>query len=57
MEIKVGDIVYLNSNPEIKMTVNHVEAGKIQAVYFNSTNGKWEYTPILPIQTVSVSEK
>lgn len=57
MEIKVGDIVYLNSNPKIEMTVSHVDSNKVQAIYYNSINGKFEFTPSLPVQTITVVKK
>ena len=58
MEIKIGDDVYLNSNPEIKMTVTYVTEGKIQATYYNPTSGKFECSPTLSIEVISlVKEK
>ena len=45
MNIKIGDVVYLNSNPEIKMTVTYVTGDKIQATYCNPITGKFECSP------------
>ncbi len=58
MKMKVGDIVYLNSCPEIKMTLIYVSETKIQATYINPTTGKFECSPTLSIETISlVKEK
>ena len=58
MNIKIGDVVYLNSNPEIKMTVTYVTGDKIQATYCNPLTGKFECSPTLSIEAISlVKEK
>jgi hypothetical protein len=58
MNIKIGDVVYLNSNPEIKMTVTYVTGDKIQATYCNPITGKFECSPTLSIEAISlVKEK
>ena len=57
MELKVGDVVFLNSNPEIKMTVILIESDKIQAIYFNSILGKFEFTPMLSMKVISITRK
>ena len=58
MNIKIGDVVYLNSNPEIKMTVTYVTRDKIQATYCNPITGKFECSPTLSIEAISlVKEK
>lgn len=46
-DFNAGDVVYLNSDPNMKFTVNAVikVAGKItiEVVYFNQQNNRFEY--------------
>ena len=46
-DFNAGDVVYLNSGPNMKFTVNAVikVAGKItiEVVYFNQQNNRFEY--------------
>lgn len=52
-ELKVGDVVYLNSEDRMQITVSFIENGYFQGVYFNADSKKFEYTPKLPIATVT----
>lgn len=54
MELKIGDVVYLNSNPEIKMTVSYVGNNTFQAILFNPVKHDFERTQEMPIQAVSL---
>ncbi|MBV3635670.1 hypothetical protein [Bacteroides cellulosilyticus] len=53
-DIKVGDIVFLNSEPKIRMTVVYVGSEKLQGVRFNSLTQTFEYSIELPIQAVTL---
>lgn len=53
MELKIGDVVYLNSEPNVKMTVVYIENGYIQTVFYSSLNNKFEYSAKLPIKAVT----
>lgn len=53
MELKIGDVVYLNSNPKVKMTVAYIEQGSFQGLYFNEVSNKFEYTVKIPFQAVT----
>lgn len=57
-ELKVGDVVYLNSEPRINITITYINKGDnaFQGVYFNIDSKKFEYTPKLPIATVTKVE-
>lgn len=33
-KFKIGDVVYLNSEPELKMTINNIDGENIKCVYF-----------------------
>ena len=54
-ELKVGDIVYLNSEPRVYITVTYIDSrgNEMQGVYFNPDSKKFEFTPTLPIATVT----
>ena len=52
-ELKIGDVVYLNSEDRIKITVSYLKNGYLQGVYFNIDSKKFEHTPDLPIATVT----
>ena len=59
-DFNVGDVVYLNSNPNMKFTVNNVikVAGRttIEVVYFNQQNNRFEYPKFAP-QLLTLVEK
>ena len=54
-ELKIGDVVYLNSESRVLVTVAYINTReeKFQGVYFNPDSKKFEYTPALPIATVT----
>ena len=54
-ELKVGDIVYLNSESRVHITVTYINSReeKFQGVYFNPDSKKFEFTPTLPIAAVT----
>jgi hypothetical protein len=52
-ELKIGDVVYLNSEDRMQITVSYISDGYLQGVYFNVDSKKIEYTPKLPIATVT----
>lgn len=54
-ELKVGDVVYLNSESRVLITISYIDAREnyFQGVYFNPDSKKFEYTPKLPIATVT----
>lgn len=54
-ELKVGDVVYLNSESRIYITVTYIDRNDaaLQGVYFNGDSKKFEYTPKLPIAAVT----
>lgn len=52
-EFKIGDVVHLNSNPEMKFTVNSFiedpfRETQIEIVYFNEKNNRFEYHKFNP---------
>ena len=51
--LKVGDVVCLNSSPEIKLTVTSIEDDEVCVSYFGSGKTKLEYAR-LPISAVSL---
>ena len=53
-QLKVGDVVYLNSENGVKMTVTSVENGEIQCIYFNSSEQKFVLTPTMPEEAVTL---
>ena len=52
-ELKVGDVVYLNSENRVKMTVSYVSNGQIECIYYNPTTHKFETTITMPIGVVT----
>lgn len=54
-ELKVGDVVYLNSESRICITITYINKsdGALQGVYFNTDSKKFEYTPKLPLAAVT----
>lgn len=59
-DFNAGDVVYLNSDPNMKFTVNAVikVAGKItiEVFYFNQQNNRFEYPKFAP-QLLTLVEK
>lgn len=51
-QLKVGDVVFLNSENDVKMTVVSAEDGEIQCVYFNEVEGKFALTMPMPEDAV-----
>lgn len=51
-EFKKGDVVYLNSEPNMKFTVNSIinlrGEKTIEVVYFNQQNQRFEYPKFAP---------
>ncbi len=52
-QLKVGDVVHLNSDRDVKMTVVAVDDAEIQCVYFNRPESKLVMTMTLPKEAVS----
>lgn len=52
-EIKIGDVVYLNSAQLMTMTVVSISNGCLNGVYFNSDTKEFKITPKLPIAAVT----
>lgn len=54
-ELKVGDVVYLNSESSIYITITYIDKSDdtLQGVYFNIDSKKFEYTPELPLAAVT----
>lgn len=60
-EFKKGDVVCLNSNPDMKFTVhaiieNHYRGKEIEVVYFNEKNNRFEYPKFAPELLTLVNE-
>nr|WP_288210328.1 hypothetical protein [uncultured Dysgonomonas sp.] len=60
-DFKKGDVVYLNSEPNMKFTVHAVlstglNSGKIEVVYFNEKNNRFEYPKFDPELLTLVNE-
>lgn len=47
-ELKVGDIVFLNSENSLKMTVTEITEDGVECVYLHPETGKVMRTPPLP---------
>lgn len=42
-DLKVGDVVYLNSKPEVKLTVSKVvDTTRIELTYYDEDLKRWE---------------
>lgn len=52
-QLNVGDVVYLNSNSDIKMTIKEISGDGVECVYFNPETGKVTQTPPLPEDAVT----
>lgn len=54
-ELRIGDVVYLNSESRINITITYISNGDntCQGTYFNTDSKKFEYTPKFPIATVT----
>ncbi len=54
-ELKIGDVVYLNSEDRVQMTVAYIDsrAKYFKGLYFNVDTKKFEYTPDMPLATVT----
>lgn len=58
-ELKIGDVVYLKSQPELKFTVNNTTVGRglIEIVWFNTQTNQFNYNQVSPnILSVCVRE-
>lgn len=51
-QLNVGDVVYLNSEDDVKMTVVAVDDTEIQCAYFNKVEAKFVLTMTLPKEAV-----
>lgn len=54
-DIKLGDVVCLNSETNLPMTVVYVDydSNELQCVYFNTQSFEFTRTPELPIESVT----
>lgn len=52
-DIKIGDVVYLNSENRVKMTVSYVGNGQIECIYYNPSTHTFETTITMPIGVVT----
>ena len=46
-QLKVGDVVFLNSENGVKMTVTEITEDGVECVYFHPETGKIQRTPPL----------
>ena len=53
IKFKIGDVVCLNSSPEIKLTVTSIEDDEICVSYFDRVKTKLEYAR-LPLDAVKL---
>lgn len=51
MEIKVGDVVVLNSGSP-QMTVKYISEGKVDTVWYNEKESKFD-TALIPVELLS----
>lgn len=47
-QLKVGDVVFLNSENGVKMTVTEISEDGVECTYFHADTGKIQHTPPLP---------
>lgn len=54
-ELKIGDVVYLNSEDRVHMTVVYINSNdnEIQCVYYNAGTQEFKYSPKIPIAAVT----
>lgn len=59
-DFKKGDVVYLNSNPDMKFTVNSIvkRGGEetVEVVYFNSVRNAFDYPKFSPELLTKVND-
>ena len=56
-QLKVGDVVYLNSEKNVPMTVASVDNGEIQCIYFSKTEQKFVQTMAIPEEALVLITK
>lgn len=56
-QLKVGDVVYLNSEKDVPMTITSISDGEIQCIYFSKTEQKFVTTTTMPQEAVSQDQK
>lgn len=47
-QLKVGDVVFLNSEDDVRMTVTEITENGVECSYYHSETGKILRTPPLP---------
>ncbi len=55
-QLKAGDVVYLNSDKKVPMTVAWVSDGEIQCIYFNESEHKFVQTMAMPEEALTLSK-
>lgn len=55
IELKLGDVVYLNSEDRVHMTVIYINSNdkEIQCVYYSTETQEFKYSPKIPIAAVT----
>lgn len=48
-DLKIGDVVTINSEDQVEMTVVHIYDGKAQCVFYCVGDHTFHYSPELPI--------
>ncbi|WP_297071776.1 hypothetical protein [uncultured Duncaniella sp.] len=56
-KLKIGDVVCLNSEKDVQMTVMSISEGEVQCVYFNQVEQKFNLTMSMPEEVVALSQK
>lgn len=56
-QLKVGDVVFLNSENGVKMTVTEITEDGVECTYFHPETGKIMRTPPLPEGAITPLKK
>lgn len=56
-QLKVGDVVFLNSENSVKMTVTEITEDGVECMYYHPETGKIMYTPTIPEEAFTPLKK
>ncbi len=51
-DIKVGDVVYLKSEPSVKLTVAYISDGEAKCLYYRTQEGIFQTISNVPLATL-----
>ena len=56
-QLKVGDVVYLNSQDGVEMTVAEISDNGVECIYFNTTDRRFVRTIPMPADALTKVKK